>query len=131
MVTVDAFIVTSGKYKGNKVIKLYNTPKMVMVRNLKPSAFDDLFRYNSSGKVYGSDNSLYSLRLTRKSQLKKIGTIVIPKCFLDADTLNSECGPNGFDLLDKYAGKTKKEMQTLKKSFPPAKNYSECIKMKK
>ena len=115
--------ITSGSHKGYYVVKTtYKTPKSVWVRGLEPLDFDKLFvGWSQKGKVRSSVRIAYPEFMVFEKYLHPIGSINIAKCFTDPDGMDKECGPNGFQLLKKYYGKTRKQIEKLTTEYktPP------------
>lgn len=120
--TYTVYTITRGKYKGKFVVKTDHLMlKSAHVRALQPYPLEQLFGYSETGTVNGSKRLGYPEYVVLKRLLQPVGTIVLDACFGDKNGQFGACGPSGFELLEKYYGKSKSEIARLAKSYkmPP------------
>lgn len=112
MSTHTVYRVTSGKFKGDLVVKMPSKmQKLVAVKSLSPTPLEDQLFYDRNGKVLSTAKDPYHDYKVKPEFLTSVGNVILPIEFTQLNTISFK--PNGIYMLNRYHGKSKEQVARL------------------
>ena len=107
-----AYMVQKGQHKGDLVVRTgYDMPVKTYVRSLTPySSIMDMVHFSRDGKVRSTVRLAYPEYRVHRDYLVPVGEVMVPGYLVDTNGLEEV---SGFHLLERYAGKTRSEVEQL------------------